>query len=353
MASSMARDGRRRRVLNDEARTASGLSVTAYRDAADADAPRYGEQASVEHHPQVTDYVPRRKRAVVMTLLLGASTAAAAQALVRFADSVAAAVPGVAAPDLSHVAGGVIAWASAVSLLLCAMLAKLIYSLRRHRVDDYAGRYRVWRWISWGAVLASMNSVIQVHGTIARLAVAATGMSFTETGAEWWLAPLALIGGWIFVRLLFEVRESRSSLAVIVMAAACYVAAAAGALGWSPAVLAAWGNPLTFALPLVGHTIALAGLMVFGRYVVLDVQGLITHAPPRRSRTKAEKAAAPVATVKLSSSSNAEAKLAHAAEKSPVNETWDEEDGEEEAGGPGLKLSKADRKRLRKQQRAA
>jgi hypothetical protein len=352
MASSMARDGRRRRVLNEEARIASGLSVTAYREAADADAPRYGEQASVEHHPQVTDYVPRRKRAVVMTLLVGVTTAAAAQALVRFAEPVAAAVPGIAAADLSQVAGGVVAWASAVTLLLCAMLAKLIYSLRRHRVDDYAGRYRVWRWIASGAVLGSMNSVIQVQGTIARLAVAATGMSFTDAGAEWWLAPLTLVGGWIFVRLMLEVGESRISLAVIIMAAACYVAAAAGALGWSPVVLAGWGDPLAFALPLVGHTIALAGLMIFGRYVVLDVQGLITHAPPRRSRTKAEKGGATVATVKLSSSPVAEATVGHASRTQPVNATWEEEDAEE-GGAAGLKLSKADRKRLRKQQRAA
>src|SRR5688500_6543707 len=53
MAAHMARDGRRRRVLNDEARSALSLSLAAHTQGADPDAPRYGEQASVENHPQV------------------------------------------------------------------------------------------------------------------------------------------------------------------------------------------------------------------------------------------------------------------------------------------------------------
>jgi hypothetical protein len=349
----MVRDGRRRRVLNEEVRTASGLSVTAYQAAADDDAPRYGEQASVEHHPQVTDYVPRRMRTIATTLLAGVAVAAGAQALVHFADVVASLAPGVSASMVAQFAGGLLAWTSAFVLLLCAMLAKLIYSLRRHRVDDIAGRYRVWQWIVWGTVLVSVNSMTQLHGLVSKLAVAATGMSLTATGAEWWIAPSALIAGWVYVRLVLEPRESRSTVAMIVMAAACYLAAAAGALGWSPTALGVWSGALTFAAPLAGHTIALAGLMIFGRYVVLDVQGLITHAPPREIRTKGEKSKAVAATVKLSSTSVAEAKPSPQAVKpAAVNDAWDDDEEQEETVGGG-KLSKADRKRLRKQQRAA
>jgi hypothetical protein len=187
---------------------------------------------------------------------------------------------------------------------------------------------------------------------IAKLAVTATGMSITTTGTEWWLAPSAIIGGWIFVRLVLEIGESRSAKLMIVLAAACYAAAAAGALGWSPAALGVWSGALTFASPLAGHAIALTGLMIFGRYVVLDVQGLIIHAPPRRLRTKADKSKAAPA-VKLSTASVAEAKPSQPAVKAAAtNDSWDEEEEHEESGA-ALKLSKADRKRLRKQQRAA
>ena len=337
----MARGGRRRRVLNDEVRTASGLSVASYQSGAvDPDAPRYSEQANVEHHPQVTDYVPRRARAVVVTLLAGTAVAAGAQAIMHFAEPIAAAFPGVDVEALSgQLAGGLVAWSSAVALLLAAMLAKLTYSLRRHRVDDYAGRYRVWRWIAWGGVLASINSVLHLHTLVAKVAVAATGMSLTTSGSEWWLAPLTLVGGWVFVRLMLEVGESRTSLTMLLAAAACYGVAAAGALGWAPTALGGWSGALTGALPLVGHTIALAGLMIFARYVVLDVQGLIDHAP---------RAAAPVATQPAATTAPATQSV------SQPSQSWsdDAEDDEDEDGG-GQRLSKADRKRLRKQQRAA
>ncbi len=344
----MARGGRRRRVLNDEVRSASGLNVAAYPSGGDADAPRYGEQANVEHHPQITDYVPRRKRAMIVTLLAGLSTAAGAQALAHFAEPIAAAVPGLASSELAmQLAGGIVAWASAVSLLMAAALAKLTFSLRRHRVDDYAGRYRVWQWIAWGGVLASINSVIHVQTIIAKLAVAATGMSLTPIGSEWWLAPLALVGGWIFIRLMLEVSESRTSATMLLAAAACYAVAAAGSLGWSPAMLGDWSEALTGALPLAGHTIALVGLMIFARYVVLDVQGLIEHTP----RPAARKTAA----VKLSTataSANA-APSTHAAAEASETPSWSEEAEFDEDDGADRKLSKADRRRLRKQGRAA
>jgi hypothetical protein len=351
----MARGGRRRRVLNEEVRSASGLSVTAYQGDA-ADAPRYGEQASVEHHPQVTDYVPRRKRAVVVTLLAGCTVAAGAEALTRFAEPIAAAVPGVAASDFAEqLAGGMTAWASAVTLLLCAMLARLLYSLRRHRVDDYAGRYRVWRWMAWGGVLASINSVVQLHGVVAKFAVAATGMRMTSTGTEWWLAPVVLFGGWIFVRLLLEIGESRSARAAMLIAAGCYAAAAAGALGWSPAVLGPWAGVLTDALPLVGHTIALAALMIFGRYVVLDVQGLIEHKPRPAVREPKANTPTPAPALKLSPARTATETGGSAAAQAstPVADNRSDDGEYDEDDVPGQKLSKADRKRLRKQQRAA
>jgi hypothetical protein len=366
MASSMARGGRRRRVLNEEVRTASGLSVTAYHaGGGDADAPRYGEQANVEHHPQVTDFVPRRKRAVLLTLFAGLTTAGAAEALSHFAARIAVVVPGIAANDLAErLAGGAVAWASAVSLIIVALLAKLIFSLRRHRVDDYQGRYRVWRWVAWAAVLGSINSVVQLHVLVAKAAVAVTGMSLSSTGSEWWLAPIAIVGGWIFVRLLLEIGECRSSLAVMLLALACYGLAAAGALGWSSAVLTTWGDALTRVLPLAGHTIALAGLMLFGRYVVLDVQGLIEHAPrtvaPAPAKKKAFDEPAPA---KPAVSSNAtthhafEPKVVAPRQEPSASGYFatgaDADDDDEHDGAANRKLSKADRKRLRKQNRAA
>jgi hypothetical protein len=360
----MARDGRRRRVLNEEARTASGLNVARMTEAVDHDAPRYGEQASIENHPQITDYIPRRKRAVILTVFAGGATAAAAQATIRFADPIAQAIPGLTADNLvDRFAHGAVAWTSAVALLLSAMVARLMFNLRRHRVDDYAGRYRVWRWITWGAALASFNAVTQVHSVLGDIAQSATGKTLTAGGAEWWLAPVGLVGGWMFIKLALEISESRSSLAMLMLAGGCYLAAAAGALGLAPAALTGWGNPLTTALPLAGHTFALAGLLIFGRYVVLDVQGLIEHRPKAAAEKPAKKnSAAPRSKAGASTSSEtiaidagrmtADAKSSAAAKFASAGEN--EEDDEDEATSTGSqKLSKIDRKRLRREQRAA
>jgi len=355
MASSMARDGRRRRVLNDEVRTASGICLAAGAMAADPDAPRYGEQAGVEHHPQVTDFVPRRKRAMLSMLAATLGAAAAGQALVQFAPQVAQAVPGMTADVSAQLAGGMTAWISAMALLAAAGLARVIYSLRRHRVDDYRGRYRAWRWVAWTAMAASLSAVVGLHTIVAGMAQAATSWSLTASGAEWWLAPVALVGGWVFVRMVLDMAESRTSLAPTLVGATCYGVAAAGALGWSPAMLGDSAGVLVNSLPLAGHAFVLAGLMSFGRYVVLDVQGLIDHASRRAAKPKKVKMTAPTETSSNSVKSPAAATLPmRAAPAAAQHGEWtDAADDQDEDDASPRRLSKADKKRLRKQNRAA
>lgn len=354
----MARGGRRRRVLNDEVRSASGANASAYVGGLDPDAPRYGEQANIENHPQVTDFVPRRKLAVLTTLLAGAGTAAAAAAIAHYAEPISARLPGVAASDLSDgLAWGVTAWSSAIAFVMIAMMAKLTYSLRRHRVDDYAGRYRVWKWIGWGALAASINAVTPMHTLFAKAAANATGWSMSATGAEWWLAPLALVGGWIFVRLLLEINESRPATAFTLCGAACYAVGSAAAIGWAPSALGSWSHALGEGMPLVGTTFGLAGMMVFARYVVLDVQGLIDHSRPvvAEKPAKPEKAEAvapvPAAVPVAAAPAIVAESTSHHEEESHDDEWADADEDDDEFGN--RKLSKAEKKRLRRQNRAA
>jgi hypothetical protein len=358
---SMARDQRRRRVLNEELRSASGaLAASAStHSAASADAPRYGEQAGIEHHPQITDFIPRRKRAVLTTLAVGVGVAVGTQFVAQNAATLAAVLPGVPARQVAgQLAHGVAAWVAAVGLLLVAALARIIYSLRRHRVEDVRGRYRVWRWIAASALVASLNAVVGAHQLVARAAAAVTGWSLTTSANEWWLAPLALVAGWIGVRLVLEIAESRAALGLTALAGMTYAVAAAAALGWVPAALGVSAAALAGALPLVGHTLALAAMMVFARYVVLDVQGLIEHKPhrpaasaakARRATVKAPATAAastPVATAAASASASKPTPTTAKTAASASSWTEDEEDADDNSGD--RRLSKAERKRLRK-----
>ncbi|QDS99723.1 hypothetical protein [Adhaeretor mobilis] len=362
MASSRSRGDRRRRVLNEEARSQAGVTVAASNASTEnaGDTPRYGAQANIENHPQVTDFVPRQRRTVVLlsTLLLVAATATAL--LVHFAPQVANKLPAVSAASIStQVAAGTIAWLSAAVLLVVAVYLRMIHMLRRHRVDDDKGRYRVWWWASAAMALLSFNSIAQLHTLATQAVASATGWSVTASAAEWWIAPTAIFGLWIGVRALLEMRESKCAFTTGLAAATCYIATCVVALGWTPELATPWIAAVAAVLPLVGHVFALATMMLFARHVVLDVQGLIETvvrkpkpalkiseqtAPEEPTEEKPLPREEPKPEVASTKSKNA------AKKEKPATSQWvDGSEPEDYGDEKPRKLSKAERKRLRKQ----
>ena len=364
MASSRSRGDRRRRVLTEESRAQSSTSPTSTSSmGAEEETPRYGAQASIENHPQITDYVPRQRRTVVLTslLLLGATVGAAF--LIQYSGASAEALPGVTANELSQqIAGGAVAWLSAALLLLTTFYLRIIYMLRRHRVDDDRGRYRVWWWASAATVLMSSNAVMGVTSLAASCLAAMTGWSLTATAAEWWIVPTALLGMWIGVRALLEMRESRVALLAGISAAACYVATFAASLGWMPSSLGEWSGAITGVLAATGHIFTFAAISLFSRHVVLDVQGLI-EIPARKSRAAAEsseqQSEEETETIKLADTDSEKPNQGRKANKQssptvkkdePSASQWvDGSEPESYDDERPRKLSKAERKRLRKQ----
>jgi hypothetical protein len=345
---------RRRRVLHEEVRQAALQATIPMSTIDGAPTPRYGEQAGVEHHPQITDYIPRRNTTILAVVAGGAAVAGGAEALAHSAGTIAGIAAGVTAEQIASVAAGATAWTAAILGITTALTARLIFSLRRHRIDDVRGRYRVWRWVARGATLLSINAIVGLHTLVASVATAATGWSLTAGGAEWWLAPTVIVAGWLGVRLLQEIAESRGTVALLATATTCYGVAAAGALGWSPAALGAWSDVLTTALPLVGHAFALAAGLTFARYVVLDVQELIEHKPRKTAKpsTAPREPAAAVAQASTAPAAPGHESAPAArglARPTDIDAAADDDDESQD----GQYLSKAERKRLRKQQRRA
>src|SRR5262249_6251540 len=114
-------------------------------------------------------------------------------------------------------------------------------------------------------------------------------------------------------------------------------------------------TPVMGALTLAGHVLALATMMLYARYVVLDVQGLIEHKPRRpapapKSRATKEMSHAAAAPAGAASSAATAPAAKRAVELKPAPQ-WDEDDeaGDADDDEPGdRRLSKAERKRLRK-----
>ncbi len=373
----MARAGRRRRVLNEEVRAAGCASTAmAQPDEPSTDTPRYGEQASIEHHPQVTDFVPRRFGKVVMVVLAGLAIAGMAESMDRYAGQMGTLLPAVSKAEVAHflspgLSHGLLAWSSAMVLLAIGVYARLIFMLRRHRVDDYRGRYRIWRKISWLAVLLSLNSVLALHEPLARILGEVTGWQLMAGQSGWWLGLTMLICGPLLLRLTFEVAESRAALTVTLMAIVCYsVAGVAVATNWSPEWLGAWSGLLVHALPFQGHVLMLTAVLLNARYVVLDAQGLLQHQPKQRAgaihlqaETMEPQALADSGSTvepsakKVASKPAARPVLAVASETIPDEKTPDDEsrwvNGTEQEQDSDQKqrrrLSKSERKRIRKQ----
>ena len=169
--------------------------------------------------------------------------------------------------------GSVSAWFSSFLLLMTSMASLQIYSMRRHRNDDYGGTYRVWLWLALVFVIASINCVVDFSSVIQSLAIAA---GYPSNGSL--LLPLAIkfvALSIIFVRGILEIRQSRGATIAVVLAWIAYTSALvaqypAEQFGLTQNKDLAVGNSL-----LIGNLSCFAMSLLFARFIFLEANGLI------------------------------------------------------------------------------
>lgn len=373
------RTGRRRRVLNEEilSASASHAAVRSFTPNEDRDAPRYSDAAGVEHHPQVTDFIPRRYRSIALFVAAGVGTGTLL-ALLRYFQTPLAALLGLddSSAFRTAVNGGISVWFQAIVLIVAGVVCWLVYSIRRHRIDDIRGRYRIWLAAAITCVVLSADSAVAFHQILTDGLSQLTGWTALRGGAAWWLVLGTLPAAWILARTLLDVRECRSATALLTSAAMCYVAATVSFLRLLPTNDPELAGTASSAALLLGHWLACVAAIANARFVILDAQGLIM-VKPRRSKE----------VIKIDSSNSEDAEVAdvismpavdrktqrrqrvaqaHADVPPTAGDEWVDgsrpephsydEEGNEEAAGAGRKLGKSDRKRLRQfkaQRRAA
>jgi hypothetical protein len=375
------RNGRRRRVLNEEVLSASsGNSARKSSGSGESSsqAPRYSDAAGVENHPQITDFVPRRYRTIVMLVVTGLATVATLGALHYFAQTVAvfAGLPTLRPFDLAA-PGSIAAWISAVVLFLASAACLLTYSIRRHRIDDYRGRYRIWLGASVACFVLSANSVAGLHHVVAHSLAHFAGWTALRDGAAWWIAIAGLPLAWIGLRVLLDIKECRLATLFLFAAATCYAASASSYFGFIPATEPQNASLITGTTMLLGNWLVFASVVSYARFVVLDAQGLVNGRRPvaKKQKPKEKEKAKPtvveskpveskptvLSVVNYSRSKASEADADDDDDRwidgrRPERKSYNEDEDEDEDSSGGSKLSKADRKRLRKlkaQNRAA
>jgi hypothetical protein len=277
MARSNGRWGRLRRVLNEDLSSSTTVYSGTEVDRTPGDTPRYGAGANIENHPQVTDYIPRRFRITALILGSGAALGAIAEIIAHSAESLGPRL-GIVPTELTlALSDRLVGWTIAAMLILTAAYGRIVFLLKRHRLDDLRGRYRVWWQAGLLAVALSACFVTSAHTLFAKAAGHLTNLHPMASDTLWWLLPVALVGGWVMSRLIRDAAECRLALTSFSLSGVAFIAAAACAAGWSPADSQLGAESLTRTLPLVGSLLALAGTLLTARYVVLDVQGLIEH----------------------------------------------------------------------------
>ncbi|MGI9457822.1 MAG: hypothetical protein ACR2NU_14750 [Aeoliella sp.] len=357
--SSNARDGRRRRMLQEEVKSASS-QLAAYDPDAAATANGEGRRYAVAEGSLggalARRHFPSHLLVPIGFAFAGLAAVAGSVMLHLHRESINLAGGGNLMPlvDLTS-AGSFGRWLASAAMLLSVVLAAMVFAVRRRRVDDYRGRYRLWRGAMAIGLLLSIDAVTNLHTMVASALSHVTGFTLLSGGAEWWIAGGALVGGWVGVRVFLDVKESRLALVAYLAAAASYVACFASHFGWLP-VAADVAVTVTHAALIAGHLLVATALVSYTRFLRRDVEAGVATRPqkarpaeskPAKTQAKKQDRPTPARTSHKSTKRSKAEKPTLAA-----NTQWtDGSDGEETYGDDTRprKLSKSERKRLRKQ----
>lgn len=285
LGTGQSRDGRRRRVLLDE--TLAGERPVAKSTKSMKRRRNYTDAALNDLQPRVTDLMPTKWS--TMTILFGAALTAIAAvvALHVHRDQLGSgALARFYSPLWSEARGSLADWLSSVFFLLSAAVAAQIFAIRRHRLDDYRGSYRVWLWVTPLLLWLSIDSVTHLR---APLAEAISKLPwFPQAHATWWWAgAYVTIFGMMAVRLIIETRRCRAAWPILLVATGLY--------GFSFAAyrdLFEMENVDVMIVvrrlaAMLGHWSVLLSLVLYARYVHLDAEGKLRAKKPAKPK-KAE-----------------------------------------------------------------
>jgi hypothetical protein len=308
-------DARRRRVLSEEFVPTDETAVAGNRGPMKA----YSFGANRRNQPKTTDLIPKRATALGLFLLFLASCVAGLNVLAINSKHLVDVIGESGARSVALFGPGTLAnWLCCVCLLLCAGICTQLYLLRQHRRDDYGGMYRVWILMALMFVVASIDCAVDLRSVSAKLFEYLTQRSLMQT--PWLMLTIEMIVlAIIVIRMLFEVRASRFSLAAVLLVWLGFVGCIVLRNVPLPASMAsidpnmAYGN-----FVLLGCFGSLIALTVYARFVFLHAHGLIQMKVKTAKPAKQPvKEAQPAAKVTSSSKSKPESKSKHDAGTTP------------------------------------
>ena len=354
---------RRRRVLFDDSSSATTKSVTASRSKRGRvrGAGTYSNAAQADCEARLVDFIPTRTYTLLVLFLLGLVVIAALVTLHQHHTTWCRAFDSdcLAILNLAHHAN-LAAWVSSAGLSLAALTAVLVYRVRRHQVDDYRAAYRVWLWAAGFLLVASANATAGLHEGIQGVLSHFAGTTLWDDGYVWWVVVVAAMGLPLALVLLMDMHRCRAASLALIFAIVGYSSAAAMRLQFLVIETSPIYVEAISVAALMGHLALLMTLWIFARHVFLGAQGKLQV---RSSRKKTRKKSAHNSSKPSSKPRSRSTQTARAKEKETPRRTdldvdstrpttgTDDDTDQSEVAAHGKRLSKAERRRLRKQLR--
>ena len=277
------RDYRRRRLLleisGSSERKKSRRGSLGRPASATKTSPRYPPDLVLLHQPRLTDVLPLKPLTVILLGFLGL---VAIGAIVGVEWTLASLflegkqqAPCAFDAEAKTSVGG---WFSSILLFTGAVLAFGIYTLRKHRRDDFRGAYRIWVWVGIACLFLSIQESTALMKAGEQLLAHATGQAAWQDMTLWWVVPFALFFAIIASRLYAEFDNHWSAKVLLIAAGAFYLA------GWIPSILQVSGVPtnlqpyLSQVARMIGHLLIVLAIVEEGRRVAEEAWAAVAAA---------------------------------------------------------------------------
>ncbi|MDF1839883.1 MAG: hypothetical protein P1U77_00510 [Rubripirellula sp.] len=162
-------------------------------------------------------------------------------------------------------------WFMVMMLAGTAGLSFLIYQLRRHRNDDFAGRYRLWRTVLIVALLSSLQALVPIVDWSGALLDLAFGRRVALAGGDW-VRLIVLFGGAILLlQMLAEIHRCRFAMLTLSLSVVCWGIAVA--VQWNVMEVTTVGRwVLVTAMPLMASSAVFIATIAYLRMLYREVR---------------------------------------------------------------------------------
>ncbi len=218
-------------------------------------------------------------------------------------------------------------WFSSLLLLMAAFYAVVNYTVRRHKVDDYRGRYRIWLWAAASWFLMASDTAASLHQCVQGTLVSLTGTRLVGDGTILWLGPSMILFGFIGTRLLIDMWTCRAASASFIFSALAYLAALVSFFQVVRLLTEVADTALSNGLLLAGHFLLACSMVLHARFVLLDAEGRLPRPAVKRQAKSKGSAKAKVKPETADAKASTKRELADADQSDELDS--DDEDSED------------------------